>query len=95
MAQRMKIPKAVSWINDQHWGAWDLWDEVIDWGERKDPTHLQPAVPGKSHLPIILGAAAILRISYITDHLINTGPVDDWRKGETLKHTGHFGSISS
>ncbi|XP_048854327.1 uncharacterized protein LOC125722184 [Brienomyrus brachyistius] len=33
MAQRERIERADRWTNTQHWEAWNLWDEVINWGE--------------------------------------------------------------
>ncbi|XP_048868312.1 uncharacterized protein LOC125740749 isoform X1 [Brienomyrus brachyistius] len=80
MAQRMKIPKAVSWINDQHWGAWDLWDEVIDWGERKGLEECSPATP-----PTVQAGEVMAGL----------GGVTDWCKGgEGVRVIGNAGIFS-
>ncbi|XP_072564347.1 uncharacterized protein [Paramormyrops kingsleyae] len=66
MAQRMRIARAVSWTNDQYWGAWDLWDEVIDWGGKEGLEEYSPATPPTVQTGEVMGGL---------------GGVTDWCKG--------------
>ncbi|XP_072564351.1 uncharacterized protein [Paramormyrops kingsleyae] len=66
MAQRMRIARAVSWTNDQYWGAWDLWDEVIDWGDKEGLEEYSPATPPTVQTGEVMGGL---------------GGVTDWCKG--------------
>ncbi|XP_072573347.1 uncharacterized protein [Paramormyrops kingsleyae] len=41
MASR-RMEKAVSWIDDAYWAAWDKWDEIIQWEDEEKSSSTTP-----------------------------------------------------